>query len=252
MRLKEKVAIVSGGGTGIGEAIAHLFAKEGARVVVTGRRKEMLDGVVREIVKSGGQALAVSGSVTVETDVQRAVAETICTFGRIDILINNAGNFFYSAPLHETTDAVWNETLAIFLTGVFRFTRAVIPQMLLQGGGAIVNISSIAGIVATEGWPAHSYAASKAGVDMLTKTVAIEYAKRGIRCNAVCPAGVNTPGVATVLNNPKARADFDAMHPIGRMGTSNEVAYAALYFASDESLWTTGSILAIDGGMTAR
>ncbi|MCI0526677.1 MAG: SDR family oxidoreductase [Nitrospira sp.] len=252
MKLKNKVAIVTGGGTGIGEAIAKLFAKEEAKIAITGRRKEKLEEVVKAISQAGGQALALPGSVTVESDVQNAVASTIRTFGRVDILVNNAGNLFYAGPLHETTDKVWDETMDLFLKSVFRFTRAVIPQMLKQGGGSILNISTIAGLKAMPGYPAHAYAAAKAGVVMLTKTVAIQYAKDKIRCNCICPAGVDTPGVAGMTSDPKAREWFDSIHPIGRMGKPEEVAQAAIYFASDESAWTTGAILPVDGGIMAQ
>jgi NAD(P)-dependent dehydrogenase (short-subunit alcohol dehydrogenase family) len=252
MRLKNKVAVVTGGGSGIGEAIAKLFAKEGAKVTITGRRKEKLEEVVKAISQAGGQGLAVPGSVTVEADVQNTVASTIRTFGRIDILVNNAGNLFYTGPLHETTDKVWDETMDIFLKGVFRFTRAAIPQMLKQGGGSILNISTIAGLKAMPNFPAHAYATAKAGVVMFTKTVAIEYAKNKIRCNCICPAGVDTPGVAGMTSDPKAREWFDSIHPVGRMGKPEEIAQAAIYFVSDESAWTTGAILSVDGGIMAQ
>jgi dihydroanticapsin dehydrogenase len=252
MRLTDKVAIVTGGGSGIGEAIAKAFAKEGAKVVVTGRRKDALDRVVRDIEQAGGRALAAPGSVTQEADVRNAVAATIRAFGRIDILVNNAGNLFHAGPLHETTDQIWNETLDIFLTGTFRFIRAVIPPMLKQGGGSILNISTTGGLKALPGFPAHAYAAAKAGVIMLTKTVAGHYAKDKIRCNAICPAGVDTPGVAGWLSDPKAREWFDGIHPVGRMGRPEEIAQASVYFVSDESVWTTGAILPVDGGMMAQ
>jgi NAD(P)-dependent dehydrogenase (short-subunit alcohol dehydrogenase family) len=252
MRLKSKVAIVTGGSSGIGEAIARLFAKEGAKVTITGRRKEKLEEVVETITQAGGQALDVPGSVTVEADVQNAVTSTIRTFGRIDILVNNAGNLFYAGPLHETEDKVWDETLDIFLKGVFRFTRAVIPQMLKQGGGSIINISTVVGLKAMPGFSAHAYSAAKGGVVMLTKTVAIEYAKNKIRCNCICPAGVDTPGVASFVTDPKNREWFNAIHPIGRMGKPEEIAQAAVYFASDEAAWTTGAIMPVDGGIMAQ
>ncbi|MBI5379020.1 MAG: glucose 1-dehydrogenase [Nitrospirae bacterium] len=252
MRLKGKVAIVTGGGTGIGEAIATRFAKEGAKVVITGRRKDVLNKVVDSINHSGGLAFAIPGSVTVEADVQYAVNKTYKQFGRVDILVNNAGNLFHAGPFHETTDAVWDETLDVFLKGVFRFTRAVIPQMLKQGSGSIVNISTVAALKALPGFPAHAYAAAKAGVNMLTKTVAIQYAKDGIRCNAICPGAVDTPGVAAWTGDPQAREWFDSIHPLGRIGRPEEIAQAALYLASEDSVWTTGSILPVDGGIMAQ
>ena len=252
MRLQNKVAIVTGGGGGIGEAIAMLFAREGASVTITGRRREKLDGVVEAIVKTGGHAMAAAGSVTVEADVQRTIEATVKRFGRIDILVNNAGSLFHVGPLHEITDSVWNETIDIFLNGTFRFTRAVIPQMLKQGGGSILNISTVVGLKALSTFPAHAYQAAKAGVIMLTKTTAISYAKEGIRCNCICPGGVDTPGVSKWTSDPQMRAGFDAMHPVGRMGRPEEIARAAVYFASDEAVWTTGSVLPVDGGMMAQ
>lgn len=252
MRLKDKVAIVTGGGTGIGEAIAKAFAKEGATVVVTGRRKAELERVVRDIERAKGRALAVPGSVTQEADVRATVDATVRAYGRIDILVNNAGNLFHAGPLHETSDQIWNETLDLFLTGTFRFMRAAVPRMLEQGGGSILNISTVAGLKAMPGFPAHAYAAAKAGVNILTKTVAIQYAKENIRCNCICPGGVDTPGVAGSMSDPKAREWFDAIHPVGRVGRPEEIAQAALYFASDDSVWTTGAILSIDGGMAAQ
>ena len=251
MRLKGKVALVTGGGSGIGESIAKAFAHEGAAVVITGRRKQVLENVVRDIEREGGRALAVPGSVTVEADVRAAVDAAVRAFGKVDVLVNNAGNLFHAGPLHETTDQIWNETLELFLTGTFRFTRAVIPQMLKQGAGSILNISTTGGIKAIPGFPAHAYQAAKAGVIMLTKSVAVQYAKQGIRCNCICPAGVDTPGVSGFTADPKARAWFDSIHPVGRMGRPEEIAAAAIYFVSDESAWTTGSILAVDGGMMA-
>jgi NAD(P)-dependent dehydrogenase (short-subunit alcohol dehydrogenase family) len=252
MRLQHKVAIVTGGGSGIGEAIAKRFAQEGAAVAITGRRKDALERVVTDITRGGGRALTIPGSVTVETDVQQAVRATLSEFGRVDVVVNNAGNLFYAGPLHETSDRVWEETIDLFLTSVFRCTRAVIPHMLKQGGGSILNISTVAGLKAIPSFPAHAYAAAKAGVIMLTKTVAIQYAKDRIRCNVICPAGVDTPGVAGMTSDPALRAGFDAMHPVGRMGTPEEIAHAAVYFASDESVWTTGSVLSVDGGVSAQ
>lgn len=252
MRRRNKVAVITGGGSGIGEAIARLFAGEGAKVTITGRRKEVLAGVVDAISRSGGQALAAPGSVTVEADVQQAVEATLKSFGPIDVLVNNAGNLFHAGPFHETTDTVWDETIEVFLKGAFRFTRAVIPRMLKQGGGSIVNVATVSGLKAIAGFPAHAYAAAKAGVIMLTKTVAVEYAQHGIRCNCLCPGAVDTPGVASFLRDPAMRAGFEALHPIGRIGKPEEIAQAALYLASDESRWTTGSILTVDGGIMAQ
>lgn len=252
MRLKDKTAIVTGGGTGIGEAIAKAYAGEGAKVVITGRRKEELERVVREIEKENGRTLAVPGSVTKEADVKSAVDAAVRAFGRVDILVNNAGNLFHTGPLHEITDEVWDDTLDIFLTGTFRFTRAVIPQMLKQGGGSIINISTVAGLKAIPMFPGHAYQAAKAGVVMMTKTVAVHYGKDQIRCNCICPAVVETLPVAEWLKDPKTRAMMDGMHPLGRVGRPDEIAPPAVYFASDESKWTTGAVFSVDGGVMAQ
>jgi NAD(P)-dependent dehydrogenase (short-subunit alcohol dehydrogenase family) len=139
----------------------------------------------------------------------------------------------------------------VFLKGTFRFIRAAIPRMLQQGGGSILNISTIGGLKAIPGFEAHAYQTAKAGVIMLTKTVAVQYAKQNIRCNCICPAGVETPGVRGLFADPQIKAWFEAFHPLGRLGQPEEVAEAAVYFVSDEARWTTGSILTVDGGVMA-
>lgn len=252
MRLQDKVAIVTGGGTGIGEAIAKALAGEGAAVVVTGRRTQELARVVHDIEQRGGRALAAPGSVTNEADVRAAVDAAVRTYERVDILVNNAGNLFHAGPLHETSDEIWNDTLDLFLTGTFRFSRAIIPQMAKQGGGSIINISTVGALKAMAFFPGHAYQAAKAGVVMFTKTVALHYAKDGIRCNCICPAAVETPGVAEWVKDPQTRAMLDGIHPLGRMGQPEEIAPLAVYLASDESRWTTGAILPVDGGVMAQ
>ena len=251
MRLADKVAIVTGGGTGIGAAIAATFAREGARVTITGRREEILDGVADEIAAAGGHALAVPGSVTDEADVQRAVQATLGTFGRVDVLVNNAGSLLHAGPLHETSDEIWDGVLDVFLKGVFRFSRAVIPSMVRQGGGSIVNIGSVLGLKASPAFAVHPYAAAKAGVAMLTKTIAAHYGKDGIRCNCIAPALTETPLTESRLQDAAARKTMEAQYPLGRLGRPEDIARAALYLASDEALWTTGTILTVDGGIMA-
>ncbi len=251
MRLADKVAIVTGGGTGIGAAIAATFAREGARVTITGRRKEILGEIVDEIAAAGGHALAVPGSVTDEADVQHAVQATLATFGRVDVLVNNAGSFLHAGPLHETADEIWDGVMDVFLKGVFRFSRAVIPHMRRQGGGSIVNIGSVLGLKASPSFPVHPYAAAKAGVAMLTKTIAVHYAKDGIRCNCVAPALTETPLTEARLEDAAARATMEAQYPLGRLGRPDDVAQAVLYLASDDAAWTTGTVLTVDGGIMA-
>jgi NAD(P)-dependent dehydrogenase (short-subunit alcohol dehydrogenase family) len=247
-RLAGKVAIVTGGNAGIGESIARLFAREGASVVVTGRRKAELNRVVDDIVKDKGQALAVAGSVTDEAHALETAQRTIDTFRRIDILVNNAGIGSFGKRIHELDDATWTHVLDVNLTGVFRITRAVIPYMLKQGHGSIVNISSIASLVGIPMLPA--YAASKGGLDALTRALAIDYAKDGIRCNVVTPGLIDTPMAAPLMTNREQLDPILDHYPIRRPGKPEEVAGMVLYLASDEATWVTGGTFRIDGGMT--
>ena len=249
-RLDGKVALVTGATAGIGETVARLFAQEGAAVVITGRRKEQLEKVAREIERAGGRAVPVPGSVTDEAHARSAVSQAVRSFGKLHILVNNAGLGEFSGLIHETEDAVWEKLLAVNLTGAFRVTRAAIPEMLKAGGGSIVNVSSIASLVGIPNTGA--YSATKGGLDALTRCLAVEYAKQGIRCNSICPGLVDTPMAAPLLADPVKTAQVLAAYPMGRPGTCEEVAKLALFLASDESAWMTGSVIPIDGGMTAQ
>lgn len=247
-RLEGKVAVVTGGNAGIGEAVAKRFADEGASVVVTGRRQQELDRVVSGIRHNKGKALAVAGSVTDEAHAQDVVQRALDSFGRVDILVNNAGIGDFGKRLHETDDVTWATVLDVNLTGVFRITRAIVPQMLKQGRGAIVNISSVASLVGIPTLTA--YAASKGGLDALTRALAIDYAKDGIRCNVVNPGLIDTPMAAPLMANPDLLQPILAQYAIRRPGTPVEVANMVLYLASDEAAWVTGGTFTIDGGMT--
>ncbi len=247
-RLSGKVAIVTGGNAGIGEAIAKAFAQEGAAVVITGRRQAELDRVVGDIVKEQGQAIAVAGSVTDDAHVQDTVRRTVQQFGRLDLLVNNAGIGEFGKRLHELDDATWAQVLDVNLTGVFRLTRACLPQMLKQGTGVIVMISSIASLVGLPTLPA--YAASKGALDAMTRALAVDYAKDGIRCNVVNPGLVDTPMAAPLMSHPEQLAPILAHYPIRRVGNPEDVASLVLYLASDEAAWVTGGTFPVDGGRT--
>ncbi|TKB52462.1 MAG: SDR family oxidoreductase [Nitrospira sp.] len=247
-RLHGKVAVITGGNAGIGEAIAKAFVREGASVVITGRRQEELDRVVNGIVKEQGKAFAVAGSVTDERHVQETVRQTVQQFGQLDILVNNAGVGDFGKRLHEIDDATWMQVFDVNLTGVFRMTRAVLPQMLKQGKGAIVNISSIASLIGLSSLPV--YAASKGGLDALTRALAVDYAKDGIRCNVVNPGLIDTPMAAPLMSNSELLDPILAHYPIRRAGKPEEVANMVLYLVSDEATWVTGGTFPIDGGMT--
>jgi NAD(P)-dependent dehydrogenase (short-subunit alcohol dehydrogenase family) len=247
-RLRGKIAIVTGGNAGIGEAIAKAFAREGASVVITGRRQGELDRVINDIEKDQGKALAIAGSVTDESHVEETVRRTVQQFGRLDILVNNAGVGDFGKRLHEIDDATWAQVLDVNLTGVFRMTRAVLPHMLEQGKGAIVNISSVASLLGLPTLPV--YAASKGAIDAVSRALAVDYAKDGIRCNVVNPGLIDTPMAAPLMSNPERLNPILSHYPIRRAGKPEEVANMVLYLASDEAAWVTGGTFAIDGGMT--
>lgn len=248
-RLAAKVALVTGGNAGIGEAIAKVFAREGASVVLTGRRQKELDRVVQEIGEQGGRAAAVAGSVTDEGHARNAVELAVRQFGRLDILVNNAGVGEFGRRIHELDDETWQRVLDVNVTGVFRMTRAAVPEMLKRQHGSIVNISSIASVVGIPLLPA--YAASKGALDALTRAIAIDYAKDGIRCNVVNPGLIATPMAAPLMANPEQLEPILSHYPIHRPGRPEEVASLVLYLASDEAAWITGGTYMIDGGMTA-
>lgn len=247
-RLEGKVAVVTGGNAGIGEAIAKRFADEGASVVITGRRQQELDHVVNAIRLHKGTVLGVAGSVTDESHVQDVVRRTLDSFRRIDVLVNNAGIGAFGKRLHETDDATWASVIDVNVTGVFRMTRAVIPQMMKQGGGVIINVSSVASLVGLSGLT--SYTASKGALDAFTRAVAVEYAQEGIRCNVVNPGLIDTPMAASLMANPDMLQSILGQYAIRRPGKPEEVANLILYLASDESTWVTGTTFPIDGGMT--
>ena len=247
MKLSGKVALVTGGSRGIGKAISKMFVQEGSLVAITAKDPKRLEKTASEL----GNVFFVVGDIRNENNVQNVVKQTIEKFGRIDILVNNAGVFPQVKPLHEISDKEWNEVIDVNLTGQFRFTRAVIPFMK-KNGGTIINISSDAGLKSFENFEADAYTASKGAMVLLTKAWAVEYAKYKIRVNCVCPGIVETDMTAHYLVSESDRKMAVAEHPIGRIGTVDDVANAVLYFASDDSSWTTGAILSLDGGVSAK
>lgn len=248
MKLNGKVALITGGSRGIGKAIAKLFAQEDSIVVITSKNEKKLKQTSNEI----GASFFVSGDIRKENDVNKVVRQTVNKFGKIDILVNNAGIFPKIKPLHKISEKEWNDVIDVNLTGQFRFTKAVIPFMK-KNGGSIINISSDAGLKAFENFYADAYTASKAAITLLTKSWALEYAKNNIRVNCICAAVVDTDMTKYLwLNTKKKRKMVSAEHPLGRIGTGEDIAKAALYFASDDSSWTTGSILTVDGGVATK
>jgi NAD(P)-dependent dehydrogenase (short-subunit alcohol dehydrogenase family) len=246
-----KVALVTGGTSGIGKVTAFAFAKEGAKVVLSGRREKEGLAVVEEIKKAGGTAHFVQADVAKEADVKRLVAETVAKFGRLDIAFNNAG-IESTGPITEASEAEYRRVFDINVWGVLASMKHEVPAMLKTGGGAIINTSSIAGHVGMGN--VSVYIASKHAVEGLTKSAALEYAKQGIRVNAVAPAGIVTEMYERFTGGEDTEQGkaFAAMHPVGRVGRSEEVAAAVLYLASDAAKFTTGISLPVDGGWLAQ
>lgn len=249
MKLLGKVAIVTGGGTGIGAAAALLMAAEGAKICVSGRRTSPLDVTVDAITASGGEAMAVSGNVASAEDTQNLVRDTLSAFGRLDILVTSAGTANLTA-VADMTESEWDETLETNLKGTFLAVKAVLPTMVSQASGTIVTVSSILGQRGMKG--AAAYGASKAGIEQFTKVVALEHAGQGIRANAIAPGWVETPMTDTLPKDSGLRKFISSRIPAGRFGEPEEIAHAILYLASDEACWITGTVLTIDGGWKAQ
>lgn len=248
MRLKDKIAIVTGAASGIGKATAKLFAEHKAKVVVADIDMDGGEQTVTEIRDEGNVAIFIKTDVTVNTDTQNLVAETVDTFGRLDILFNNAG-IAMRLPVAELAEEDWHRCLDVNLNGVFLCTKAAIPAMQKNGGGVVINMSSIYGLVGADVRAA--YVASKGAVTNLTRGMALDYATDNIRVNCICPGFVETPLVSGVVKTPEEYQKLADKHPMQRLGQPIEIAYGALYLASDESAFVTGIALPIDGGYTA-
>lgn len=247
MRLKEKVAIITGGSSGIGEFTAREMVKEGANVVIADMNDELGQQLVEELNKDGKHAIYVHVDVASEKDVITMVESAVTSFGKLDILFNNAG-IGALGPTADLTLEEWRKVIAVNLDGVFLCAKHAIKAMQKSGGGNIVNNSSILGHVGQAQTAA--YTAAKAGVVNLSRTLAIEYAKENIRVNAVCPGYIETPLLSQLDDAMKNH--LISLHPIGRLGTSEEVAKAVVFLASDDASFITGANLLVDGGYTAQ
>jgi NAD(P)-dependent dehydrogenase (short-subunit alcohol dehydrogenase family) len=251
-RLSGKVALITGGGTGIGRATALAFAREDASVAVAGRRLEKLKEVVGEIEKQGGKAIALECDVTRSAQVERTVEETAKRFGKLNVLVNNAG-MVHVSTVESISEEEWDRVMTVNVKGPFLMSRAALKEFRKAGGGAIVNIGSVLGLVAMRDRAA--YATSKGGVTMLTKAMAVDHAHENVRVNCICPSIVETDLVKGLFDDSeqgqRLRKSRMGTIPLGRFGKPMDVAELAVFLASEESSWLTGVAIPLDGGLTA-
>ncbi len=250
MKLKNKTTLITGGSSGLGKATAFLFAKEGAKVVITGRTEKTLKETVEEAKKEGLQIDYIVSDVAKEEDCKEAVEHTIKKYGRIDILFNNAG-ILPLGTTHETSIEDWDKVFNINVKGTWLMSKYTIPHMLKQGKGWIVNNSSILGLKAIPG--AAAYNSTKGAVTQLTRSMAVEYASKGIHVNAICPGTIETPMVENFLSNAPQGVEqyLKSLHPIGRFGRPEEIAHAVLFLCDENVTFMNGTMLSVDGGWIA-
>ena len=256
MRLESKVTLITGGGSGIGRACAEMFAREGARVAVSDISLERAQATTQFVTSHGGEAIAISGDVSVGDDAQNMVSATVEKFGKLDVLVNSAGVSARNAmPKGSSPEEVWDKVMDVNLKGTYMVSWHAVPEMAKSGGGSIINLSSIMGLV---GYPVgmgggfNPYNPSKGGVLQFTRNLAIDSASKNVRVNCICPGYVETNLTSALTKDAEALSRLETLHPIGRLGQPEEIAYAALYLASDESGFVTGTPLVVDGGYTAQ
>ena len=251
MRLKDKVCIITGGGSGIGRATALLFAREGARLAIADKRKDAAQAVSQECARHGVAAIAIEMDVAKAADARRMVDETMKAFGRLDVLVNNAG-YGIAGSVVETEEQAWDDLMSVNVRGVFLCAKFAIPAMKANGGGVIVNTASVVAAVGIRNRAA--YCASKGAVAALTRAIAMDHVGDGIRCNAVAPGTIDTPYFSEILAKSSdaaaIRHGLEQRQLMGRLGTPEEIAAMALYLAGDESAFTTGQIHVVDGGIS--
>ena len=253
MRLRDKVILITGGGSGMGRLASLTFAREGARVVSVDVVPEAGAAAVDEITRAGGQALFVAADVGREDQVRNAVRQAVARFGRLDVLYNNAGIFpAEDGSVVDLDAAVWDRVMAVNLKGIYLCCKHGIPELLRAGGGSIINVASFVALVGCS-VPQDAYTASKGGVIALTKSLAVQFGPRRIRTNAIAPGPVETPLLTSwLLANPEAKKRRLDRIPMGRFGRPEDIVQMALYLASDEATWVNGSVLVVDGGITSN
>ena len=246
MRLKDKTALITGGGSGIGLATARAFCEEGAQVILFGRQKEKLISAANELDDS---AFIVQGDMTKNDDLDQLINNTLNNFKGIDILVNSAG-LFNGAPLHEISDSQWDGMMDINIRSIFQLTRRVLPIMMDQKSGSIIHISSILGLIAVP--EVAAYNVSKGALNQFSRSIAVEYGSYGIRSNSICPGLIETDMTADLMSNASLMQEWSKEYPIGRFGKPEDVASTCLFLASDESSFITGTVIPVDGGFTAH
>jgi len=249
MRLKNKVAIITGSGSGIGQGIALAFTKEGAKVVVADLSEQGGKETVEQIKNKGGEAIFIKTDVSKTADVEQMVKTCLGKFGRVDILVSNAG-IYRTCNLHEMLEKDWDEVINVNLKSVFLGSKIVIPEMLKQGKGKIISIASIAGLVGFA--QSGAYCASKGGIIALTKEMALEYAPKKINVNCICPGVIKTAMTQDMVADPATKKFLESSTPYPRLGEPEDIAMAVVYLASDESDFVNGEILVVDGGWIAK
>jgi NAD(P)-dependent dehydrogenase (short-subunit alcohol dehydrogenase family) len=253
MRLQDKVTIITGGASGMGRVAARMFAAEGARVVVADVTEPAAQSVVDEVIAAGGQAMAVAADVSKEPDAKRMIDRAVDAYGRVDVLYNNAGIMPQADhSVIDTSVEDWDRVMAVNVRGVFLGCKYAIPRMVEQGAGSIINIASFVALVGCSN-PQDAYTASKGAVLSLTRSLAVQFAPSGVRANAICPGPVETPLLMDwLVKDEEAKRIRLARNPTGRFGKPEEIVHMAIYLASDESRWTNGAALVVDGGITVN
>jgi NAD(P)-dependent dehydrogenase (short-subunit alcohol dehydrogenase family) len=249
--IKGKVAIVTGAGGGVGKAISKRLSSEGCKVTMIGRNRSKLQKAAAEIGNKKN-TMTVIADITKEAEVLSAIDQTINSFDKIDILVNNAGTINDPVPFHEMTEDQWDDLVNTNLFGMFRMTKAVIPVMMNNGGGNIVNISSVLGIRSIPRVPLSVYAVTKAGAIMFTRSIAIEYGQYKIRCNCVAPSTIRSSIIEPYLQDEEAKKVLESTFPLHVIGEPEDISGAVAYLCSDDSKWVTGTTMMIDGGQSAR
>lgn len=251
MSIKGKVAIVTGAGGGVGRSTTERLVKEGCRVTLVGRNRSKLTKVISDN-DSSNNLLAVSADITKEAEVLNVIEQTISTFDTVDILVNNAGVLNDPTPFHMMHEDQWDHLISTNLIGTFQMTKAVLPIVMEKRIGNIINISSLLGIRTIPNVPLSIYGATKAGIIMFTKSIAVEYGPYGVRCNCIVPSTIRSPMIEPYLQDEKSREQLESSFPLRRIGNTSDISGAVAYLCSYDANWITGTTLTIDGGFSAK